>query len=105
MASRYSVKDMSLVSLKYPGKLSREEIYRTVSPAKLVIVKEFMIAQPLIDDGWLNMVIRGDNLEVLRALIEDSRVKGKARLVNIDPPFDNLRVYEWGLGYVRLSKT
>jgi adenine-specific DNA-methyltransferase len=94
MTGRYSVKDMSLVSLRYPGKLSREEIYKIVSPAKLVIVKEFMIARPLVDDGWRNMVIWGDNLEVLRALIEDSRVKGKVRLVYIDPPFGTGNIYK-----------
>jgi len=38
-------------------------------------------------DGWRNMLIWGDNLPVLRTLLEDSSVAGKVRLVYIDPPF------------------
>jgi len=53
MASRACpVKDMHLVILKYPGKISREELYKTVNPAELKVVKEFMRGKPLFDDGW-----------------------------------------------------
>jgi len=45
------------------------------------------------DDGWQNMIVQGDNLQFLKTcyqnadpLIKD-KVKGKARLIYIDPPF------------------
>jgi len=94
MASRaYLVKDMHLVTLKYPGKISREELYKTVSPAELKVVKEFMREKPLFDDGWRNMLILGDNLPVLKALLQDSRIHGKVKLIYIDPPFGTGSAY------------
>ncbi len=38
-------------------------------------------------DGWTNMLIFGDNLQALQALMMDPCIKGKVRLVYIDPPF------------------
>ncbi|GAI23625.1 unnamed protein product, partial [marine sediment metagenome] len=38
-------------------------------------------------DGWTNKLIFGDNLQVLKELMYDPEVKGKVRLVYIDPPF------------------
>lgn len=83
----YPVRDMHLVTLRYPGKISKEELYRAVEPADLKIVREFMKERPLFDDGWRNMLIFGDNLPVLRALLQDNRIRGKVRLIYIDPPF------------------
>lgn len=89
----YPARDMHLVSLSYPGKLPREELYRVVEPARLEVVREFARARPLADDGWRNMLVLGDNLPVLRALLEDQRVRGKVRLVYIDPPFGTGSTY------------
>ena len=94
MADRaYPVKNMHLVALKYPGKVSKEELYKIVNPAELKVVKEFMRGRPLFDDGWRNMLILGDNLPVLKALLLDSRVRGKVRLIYIDPPFGTGSTY------------
>lgn len=82
----YSVVNMHLVTLSYPGKISREELYK-IKPVEFKIVKEFMKAKPLVDDEWKNMLIFGDNLVALRTLLEDDRVRQKVRLVYIDPPF------------------
>ncbi len=88
MANRaYPVKNMKLVKLQYPGKISRDELYETIQDVKLEVVKEFMVAKPLVDDGWRNMVILGDNLPVLKALMNNNNIKGKVRLIYIDPPF------------------
>jgi len=94
MADRvYPVKNMHSVALKYPGKVSKEELYKIVNPAELKVVKEFMRGRPLFDDGWRNMLILGDNLPVLKALLLDSRVRGKVRLIYIDPPFGTGSTY------------
>jgi adenine-specific DNA-methyltransferase len=89
----FQAKDMHLLSLKYPGKVSKEELYNMVKPAKLVVVKEFKATLPLFDDGWRNMLIWGDNLSILRALIEDNRISRKIRLIYIDPPFGTGSIY------------
>lgn len=85
--------NMEAVSLSYPGKISRGELYNTVRPVELRIVREFMKAKPLLDDGWRNMLIFGDNFPVLRTLLEDPRIRGKVRLVYIDPPFGTGNVF------------
>lgn len=88
MANRtYPVRNMHLVTLRYPGKISKEELYKTVKPVELKIVKEFMKGKPLFDDGWRNMLILGDNLSVLKTLLQDNRIRGNVRLIYIDPPF------------------
>jgi adenine-specific DNA-methyltransferase len=78
---------MKSVRLQYPGKISREELYESIQDIKLEIVKEFMVAKPLVDDGWRNMIILGDNLPILKALLNDKNIRGKVRLIYIDPPF------------------
>ena len=37
--------------------------------------------------GWINMLIQGDNLPVLKSLMQDEKVYGRVNLVYIDPPF------------------
>jgi len=93
MGCAYHVKDMHLVRLTYPGKISKEELYKIVQPAELKVVKEFRVGKPLIDDGWRNMLILGDNLPVLKALLQDDRIRGKVRLIYIDPPFGTGSIY------------
>ena len=82
-----TTRSMHIVSLWYPGKISREELYRKTEPAEFVAVKEFARGKPLPDDGWRNMLILGDNLRVLKTLLGDARVRGRVRLIYIDPPF------------------
>ena len=83
----YSTKSMKLVKLQYPGKISKDELYKTIQDVKLEVIKEFMVAKPLVDDNWRNMIILGDNLPVLKALMNNDNIKGKVRLIYIDPPF------------------
>ncbi|MEM4819208.1 MAG: hypothetical protein QXQ91_02720, partial [Nanopusillaceae archaeon] len=72
---------MKHVRLQYPGRVPSEEVIRNTAPAKLAVVKEFALSKPLFDDGWRNMLIYGDNLPVLRALLDDPRVRGRVVLV------------------------
>lgn len=83
----HPAKDMNLVVLKYPGKINKDELYKATKPAELKIEKKFMKAKPLFGNEWQNMLILGDNLPVLKALLQDKRICGNVRLVYIDPPF------------------
>jgi adenine-specific DNA-methyltransferase len=38
-------------------------------------------------DSWYNMLIIGDCLHALNSLLDDPRIRGKVRLIYIDPPF------------------
>ncbi|MEM4430044.1 MAG: site-specific DNA-methyltransferase, partial [Thermofilaceae archaeon] len=84
---------MKYVRLQYPGRVPSEEVIRNTTPAKLAVVKEFALSKPLFDDGWRNMLIYGDNLPVLRALLDDPRVRGRVVLVYLDPPFGTGSVF------------
>lgn len=50
----------------------------------------------LRDDNWSNRLILGDNLTVLKSMMNDSSVKGNVRLVYIDPPFATGQDYRIG---------
>src|SRR5699024_4232553 len=45
------------------------------------------------EDDWKNMIVFGDNLQLLKTIYEDKdplikdKVKGKVKLIYIDPPF------------------
>ncbi len=43
--------------------------------------------------GWANKLIVGDNLQALKTLLKDNEVKGKVKLVYIDPPFATKREF------------
>ena len=45
-------------------------------------------------EGWTNKLIFGDNLQVLKTLTNDPDVKGKVRLIYIDPPFGTGDIYD-----------
>jgi len=65
--------------LEYEGKLSVEEIFN-VPPAKLDCVIS-------VEKHLRNRLIYGENLRVLRNLLNDVNVAGKIRLIYIDPPY------------------
>ncbi|MFQ5835978.1 MAG: site-specific DNA-methyltransferase, partial [bacterium] len=75
--------------LTYEGKEREEDILADTMAVPLQPVKTF-------GDGngaWTNKLIFGDNLQVLKALMDDPEVydkntgRGKVRLIYIDPPF------------------
>jgi len=83
--------------LAYAGKMRKEDIIANEDgsfPVPLQIKKVFNGNEhPLYDDGWRNMIVFGDNLQFLKTIYEDKdpvisgRVKGKVKLIYIDPPF------------------
>lgn len=79
--------------LSYHGKQTAEAILANVDPLPLQEVSNFNT--PADYEGWQNKLIFGDNLQVLKRLIEDKK-NGKlknadgtdgVRVVYIDPPF------------------
>ncbi len=65
--------------LEYEGKISVEEILN-ISPAQ-------MCCAISVEKQPKNRLIYGENLRVLRALLDDTNIAGKVRLVYIDPPY------------------
>ncbi len=81
-------------TLEYAGKRSKAAILAEASSgigaAPLQVVRSFGKVK---DDKWQNMIVQGDNLQFLKTcyrnedpLIKD-KVKGKVKLIYIDPPF------------------
>lgn len=75
--------------LTYDGKEREEDILADTMAVPLQPVKTFGNG----NEGWTNKLIFGDNLQVLKALMDDPEVydrntgRGKVRLIYIDPPF------------------
>ena len=72
--------------LVYAGKGRKEEILSTTKAAPLQKVRTFNSGNKFEDD-WENKLILGDNLKVLKSLADNSEIKGKVKLIYIDPPF------------------
>ena len=72
--------------LTYAGKVREEDIIADTLAAPLQEVRTFN-SDNKFDDGWTNKLIFGDNLMVLKNLYENPNIKGKIKLIYIDPPF------------------
>lgn len=83
--------------LTYAGKMRKEDILANEDgtlPVPLQIDKVFNgDKHAAFNDGWRNMIIFGDNLQFLKTIYENKdplikdKVKGKVKLIYIDPPF------------------
>lgn len=80
--------------LVYAGKMRKEDLLANedgVFPVPLEIEKSFQIETN--DVVWKNMIVFGDNLQFLKTIFanEDEqikdKIKGKVKLIYIDPPF------------------
>ena len=81
--------------LKYAGKGRKEEILSTTKAAPLQKVRTFHNGNKLTET-WENKLILGDNLKILRTLVEDLEIKGKVKLIYIDPPFATKQDFKKG---------
>ena len=77
------------VSLSYSGKKSIEEI---LSGAKAHVFSVWRNEDA--SGNALNHLYWGDNLPILRMLLDDERVCGKVKLVYIDPPYATNSVFQ-----------
>lgn len=77
------------VYLAYAGKRPERDILAT-KPAK---IKTLWQSSPQMNEGK-NHLYYGDNLPILASLMYDSSIRGKVRLVYIDPPFATKSVFQ-----------
>jgi len=83
--------------LAYAGKMRKEDILANedgVFPVPLQVEKVFNGTEyEAFEDDWKNMIVFGDNLQFLKTIYENKdplikdKVKGKVKLIYIDPPF------------------
>ena len=83
--------------LNYAGKMRKEDILAGEDgtlPVPLQLERVIDgTGHPGFEDGWKNMIIFGDNLQFLKTINENKdplikdKVKGKVKLIYIDPPF------------------
>ena len=100
-----------IITLEYAGKRSEATILNQTSPTDsgsplqvercfkggsltgYTQLDLFEQAKDGSDDNWKNLIVQGDNLQFLKTCYRNSdpliknRVKGKVKLVYIDPPF------------------
>jgi adenine-specific DNA-methyltransferase len=75
--------------LSYEGKKSFKEVLEKIHKCTLISVKG--------NSNSVSKLIRGDNLEVMKYLIEKLDLKGKIDLVYIDPPFSTSNIFRISL--------
>ena len=80
--------------LDYAGKMRKEDLLANVDgtfPVPLQVDRRFNVSMD--NSEWNNIIAFGDNLQFLKTLNEDKdpaikgKVKGKVKLIYIDPPF------------------
>lgn len=92
-------------TIEYAGKRSEGVILASAAAlgqsAPLQVVRSFGDTG---EDGWRNLIIQGDNLQFLKTaylnqdpLVKD-KVKGKVKLIYIDPPFATKSDFQGGEG-------
>ncbi|HTA84175.1 MAG TPA: site-specific DNA-methyltransferase [Bacteroidia bacterium] len=93
--------------LVYGGKMRKEDILANedgVFPVPLQIEKVFNGDRKPFSDGWQNIIVFGDNLQFLKTIYENKyqlirgKVKGKVKLIYIDPPFGTGDEYDGNKG-------
>ena len=89
--------------LVYGGKMRKEDILANedgVFPVPLQVEKIFNGKREQWKDGWKNIIAFGDNLQFLKTIYENKdplikdKVKGKVKLIYIDPPFGTASDFE-----------
>jgi len=69
--------------LVYAGKEREEDILADTMAVPLQPIKTFGAN----GRDWTNKLIFGDNLQIMKSLLDDPVVKGQVKLIYIDPPF------------------
>lgn len=90
--------------LVYAGKMRKEDILANEDgsfPVPLQVEKVFNGNEhEAFEDSWRNMIVFGDNLQFLKTIYENKdplikdKVKGKVKLIYIDPPFATIDEFQ-----------
>ncbi len=78
------------MALTYPGKRPHEEILRTPAACPKLVIQPNCTDSPPVT----NHLYYGENLGVLAHLRNDPAVRGKVRLIYIDPPYATRSVFQ-----------
>ena len=94
--------------LVYAGKMRKEDVLADTEEAKpvpLQIEKVFNGKKyPLYSKDWHNLLVFGDNLQILKTFNENkdllvkNKIKGKVKFIYIDPPFGTGDEYDGNKG-------
>ena len=94
--------------LVYAGKMRKEDVLADTEEAKpvpLQIEKVFNGKKyPLYSKDWHNLLVFGDNLQILKTFDENkdplvkNKIRGKVKLIYIDPPFGTGDEYDGAKG-------
>ncbi len=94
--------------LVYAGKMRKEDVIADTEEAKAVPLQVEKIFNgqkyPLFSKDWHNLLVFGDNLQILKTFNENKdplvkgKIKGKVRLIYIDPPFGTGDEYDGAKG-------
>jgi len=74
----------------------KESIEKIIGDKPSAILSEVKSSGKLRLDSWKNLLIHGDNLLSLKLLNQIPSIKGKVRLIYLDPPFSTKQVYRSG---------
>ena len=80
--------------LVYRGKERFEDILANSWSVPLQPIRTFNLRAGSPSPSWTNRLIFGDNLQVMKRLLDDPQVKGQVKLVYIDPPFATRREFQ-----------
>lgn len=94
--------------LVYAGKMRKEDVLADTEEAKPVPLQIEKIFDgkkyPLYSKDWHNLLVFGDNLQILKTFNENkdplvkNKIKGKVKLIYIDPPFATEKEFQTGTG-------
>jgi site-specific DNA-methyltransferase (adenine-specific)/adenine-specific DNA-methyltransferase len=79
------------IELVYGIKERKEDILADTWSVPFQVVKQFGKSK---EGEWENKLIFGDNLQALKFMLKDLEIKGKVKLIYIDPPFGTGELYD-----------
>ncbi len=77
--------------IRYQGKSSLNDILTKTPSAKTNLIKVY---QSIQNHNYINSLYYGDNLEILKSIIDDGTIKNKVKLIYIDPPYSTKQKFE-----------
>lgn len=98
--------------LRYAGKMRKEDLLADQDgtfAVPLQVEKIYNGEREKFKDGWRNMIVFGDNLQFLKTLYKNedplikNKVKGKVKLIYIDPPFGTASDFDNNNGQLAYS--
>lgn len=79
--------------LSYSGKMKKEDVLKDEDGVTSVPLQKNKTFNGINEINWENMIVFGDNLQLLKNIYENEdpiikdKIKGKVKLIYIDPPF------------------